>query len=101
MARAPSSIRIRKPAPQTIDGVDFSISGTAAEGDNYVIRPTSNVAAGLGVLINDRNKLAAAAPITTGAPVSNTGSGKLSAGTVDKTYLEAGNALTTPDHPEL
>jgi len=82
--------------PQTIDGVDFSISGTAAEGDNYVIKPTANVAAGLGVLITDRNKLAAAAPITTSAPVSNTGSGKLSAGTVDKTYLEAGNALTTP-----
>ena len=82
--------------PQTIDGVDFSISGTAVEGDNYVIKPTANVAAGLGVLINDRNKLAAASPITTGAPVSNTGSGKLSAGTIDKTYLEAGNTLTTP-----
>lgn len=80
--------------PQTIDGVDFSISGTAAEGDNFVIKPTVNGAAGLAVLISDRNKLAAGAPIATGAPVSNTGAGKLSAGSVDKSYLTPGNALT-------
>ncbi|MGK5078216.1 flagellar hook-associated protein FlgK [Janthinobacterium sp. HLX7-2] len=81
-------------APQTIDGVDFSISGTAAEGDNFVIQPTVNGAAGLGVLISDRNKLAAGAPIATGAPVSNTGAGKLSAGSVDNAYLTPGNGLT-------
>ncbi|MEG1325840.1 MAG: flagellar basal body rod C-terminal domain-containing protein, partial [Janthinobacterium sp.] len=83
-------------APQTIDGVDFSISGTAAQGDNYVIRPTANGAAGLNVLITDRNKIAAAAPIATSAPVANTGSGKLGAGSVDKAYLLPGNALTGP-----
>lgn len=55
-------------APQTIDGVDFSISGTAAQGDNYVIKPTANGAAGLAVLITDRNKIAAGAPIATSAP---------------------------------
>ena len=82
--------------PQTIDGVDFSISGTAAQGDNYVIRPTANGAAGLAVQITDRNKIAAAAPIATSAPVANTGSGKLSAGSVDKAYLTPGNALTAP-----
>ncbi|NYS35589.1 flagellar hook-associated protein FlgK, partial [Streptococcus danieliae] len=83
-------------APQTIDGVDFSISGTAAQGDNYVIRPTANGAAGLAVLVTDRNKIAAAAPIATSAPVANTGTGKLSAGSVDKAYLSPGNALTGP-----
>ncbi|MEG2029603.1 MAG: flagellar hook-associated protein FlgK [Janthinobacterium sp.] len=82
--------------PQTIDGVDFSISGTAAEGDNYVIKPTANGAAGLAVLVTDRNKLAAGAPIATDAPVTNTGTGKLSAGSVDKAYLTPGNALTAP-----
>ncbi|MNM70512.1 Flagellar hook-associated protein 1 [compost metagenome] len=82
--------------PQTIDGVDFSISGTAAQGDNYVIKPTANGAAGLNVLITDRNKIAAAAPIATSATVANTGSGKLSAGSVDKAYLTPGNALTGP-----
>ena len=83
-------------APQTIDGVDFSISGTAAQGDNYVIKPTANGAAGLAVLITDRNKIAAGAPIATSAPVANTGTGKLSAGSVDKAYLTPGNALTAP-----
>ena len=83
-------------APQTIDGVDFSISGTAAQGDNYVIKPTANGAAGLAVLITDRNKIAAGAPIATSAPVANTGTGKLSAGSVDKAYLTPGNALTGP-----
>ncbi|CDG81884.1 flagellar hook-associated protein FlgK [Janthinobacterium agaricidamnosum] len=80
--------------PQTIDGVDFSISGTAAEGDNFTIRPTANGASGLSVLITDRNKLAAAAPISTGSPTTNTGNGKISAGSVDKAYLTPGNALT-------
>jgi flagellar hook-associated protein 1 FlgK len=81
--------------PQTIDGVDFSITGTAAEGDNLV-RPTAHGASDLAVAITDRNKLAAGAPIATGAPVSNTGNGKLGAGTVDKAYLTPGNALTAP-----
>ena len=82
--------------PQTIDGVDFSITGAAAEGDNFMVRPTANGAADLAVAITDRNKLAAGAPIATSAPVANTGSGKLSAGSVDKAYLTPGNALTAP-----
>jgi len=81
--------------PQTIDGVDFSISGTAAEGDNYVIKPTANGASGLAVITTDVNKLAAGSPIATGAPVSNTGNAKLSPGSVDSAYLNPGNALTS------
>ena len=81
--------------PQTIDGVDFAITGTAAEGDNYVIRPTVNGAASLQVAITDRNKLAAGAPIATGAPVANTGNAKLSAGSVDSAYLAPGNQLSS------
>lgn len=81
--------------PQTIDGVDFSISGVAAEGDNYVIKPTANGAAGLAVLTTDVNKLAAGSPIATSAPVSNTGNAKLGPGSVDSAYLNPGNALTS------
>ncbi len=82
--------------PQTIDGVDFSISGTAAEGDNFSIRPTASGASGLSVKITDGAKLAAAAPISTSAPSANTGSGKISPGSVDQAYLTPGNALTGP-----
>ncbi|MFM2086214.1 MAG: hypothetical protein RLZZ237_1083 [Pseudomonadota bacterium] len=81
--------------PQTIDGVDFSISGAATEGDNYVIKPTANGASGLAVLTTDVNKLAAGSPITTSAPVANTGNAKLSPGSVDSAYLNPGNALSS------
>ncbi|MFZ4873954.1 flagellar hook-associated protein FlgK [Janthinobacterium sp. Mn2066] len=81
--------------PQTIDGVDFSISGTAAAGDNYVIKPTANGAAGLSVLTTDVNKLAAGSPIVTGVPVANTGNAKFTSSSVDSAYLNPGNALTS------
>lgn len=80
--------------PQTIDGVDYTISGSAAQGDNFLVQPTINGAAGLNVLLTDRAKIAAAAPISTATVASNTGTGKISAGSVDKAYL--GNALAAP-----
>lgn len=80
--------------PQTIDGVDYTISGSAAQGDNFLVQPTRNGAAGLNVLLTDRAKIAAAAPISTATVASNAGTGKISAGSVDQAYL--GNALAAP-----
>ncbi|KQQ33437.1 flagellar biosynthesis protein FlgK [Duganella sp. Leaf126] len=82
--------------PQVIDGVAYSISGTPAQNDNFLVRPTYTAAKDLSVAINDPTKIALAAPVATGAPVANTGNAKISAGTVDKNYLTAGNALTSP-----
>jgi flagellar hook-associated protein 1 FlgK len=82
--------------PQTIDGVDFAISGSATAGDNYMVRPTINGASQLNVAITDRSKIAAAAPITTSLPLTNHGSGTISGGVVDAAYLTPGNALTAP-----
>ncbi len=82
--------------PQTIDGVDFSVAGSAAAGDNFVVKPTVNGASGINVLVTDRAKIAAAAPIGTSVPTSNTGAAAITAGSVDQAYLEAGNALTAP-----
>ena len=79
---------------QTIDGVDFSISGVAATGDSFLVKPTINGAAQFAVSLRDRSKIAAAAPIATGAPLSNTGSAKISEGSVDAAYLQPGNALS-------
>ncbi len=81
-------------APQTIDGLDFSIAGGSEAGDSFVVRPTINGAAQFAVLLSDRSKIAAAAPISTNTPLANIGSGKISEGTVDAGYL--GNALTAP-----
>lgn len=73
--------------PQTIDGVAFSVSGAASAGDNYLVRPTAQAADGFGLLLTNPAQIAAAAPIATSALDSNTGTGKISAGTVDASYL--------------
>lgn len=81
-------------APQTIDGLDFAITGKADAGDNFLVRPTINGAANFKLLLTDQSQIAAAAPIATSVPLTNTGSGKISAGKVDKDYLAS--PLTAP-----
>ncbi|MEQ1591636.1 MAG: flagellar hook-associated protein FlgK [Thiobacillaceae bacterium] len=81
--------------PASMDGIDFGLgSGSLAAGDTFLIRPTLNGAGSIGVAISDTRKIAAAAPISTNAPGSNLGSGKISAGSVDASYL--GTPLSTP-----
>jgi flagellar hook-associated protein 1 FlgK len=75
--------------PQTIDGLDFAVSGAAAAGDNFLVRPTINGAAGLKLALTDVSQVAAAAPIATSTPLTNKGTGKISEGSVDKNYLAA------------
>lgn len=78
-----------------IDGVNFSLtSGTMANGDNYVIKPTVNGASSFSVLVKDPAKIAAAVPITTSVPTSNTGSGAISAGSVDANFTSPFAAIT-------
>ncbi|WP_036169470.1 flagellar hook-associated protein FlgK [Massilia sp. 9096] len=79
---------------QTIDGLAFSVSGKAAAGDNFLVRPTINGASGMQVALTDPSQVAAAAPIATSVPLSNSGTGKISEGSVDKNYL--GAPLTAP-----
>ena len=76
--------------PQTVDGVDFNIgAGNPATGDSFLVRPTARGASGLSVKITDPGDIAAAAPIRTNATVTNKGTAKISAGTVDSTYFAA------------
>ncbi|WP_432380143.1 flagellar hook-associated protein FlgK [Duganella sp. P38] len=81
-------------SPQEVDGVTYTFSGTPADKDNFLVRPTYNAAASLTVAITDPAKIALAAPVTTAAPTTNAGNAKISAGTVDKDYL--GTPLTAP-----
>lgn len=72
------------------EGFDFSLtSGTFSTGDNFVIRPVHNASSGFGVTITDKAKIAAAAPILTGATTANAGTGKVTAGSVDATFTAA------------
>ena len=70
--------------PQNVDGFTLSLaSGAAAAGDSFLIRPTVAGASTLGIAITDPAKIAAAAPVRTAQGVANTGTGKISAGTVN------------------
>jgi flagellar hook-associated protein 1 FlgK len=80
--------------PQVIDGLAFDIQGTADTGDNFLVRPTLNGAANFRLALTDGAQIAAAAPIATSVPLTNSGTGKISAGSVDKNYLAA--PLTGP-----
>jgi flagellar hook-associated protein 1 FlgK len=75
--------------PQTIDGVDFSISGSAATGDNFIVRPTVNGAEGFNLALTDPSQIAAAIPIATAVPLANKGTGAISSGAVDASYFAA------------
>lgn len=69
-------------APLSLDGI--SITGAAINAsESFVIQPTRNGARDITVAINDTGKIAAAAPIRTAAALTNSGSGTVSAGTVN------------------
>lgn len=55
--------------PQTIDGVDLSLTSGAVAGDIFLIRPTAKGASGMGMAITDPADIAAAA--VTGAVGDN------------------------------
>ncbi|GAB3421928.1 flagellar hook-associated protein FlgK [Massilia agilis] len=79
--------------PQTIDGVDFAVSGSASAGDNFLVRPTINGASGFAVALTDTSQIAAAAPISAKAPVTNTGTATISPGSIDASFLSAAPTL--------
>jgi flagellar hook-associated protein 1 FlgK len=69
-----------------LDGLELSFDGALKTGDQFLIRPTVNGAhanLGLAVAINDKNQIAAAAPIRTIATTTNTGTGTVSEGKVN------------------
>ncbi|MFO1413561.1 MAG: flagellar hook-associated protein FlgK [Burkholderiales bacterium] len=84
------------PPPFNTDTGGLSItlsSGSMAAGDSYLIQPARGAARDIGVALTDARSIAAAAPIRTEAALTNTGTGKISAGSVDASYL--GSPLTT------
>jgi flagellar hook-associated protein 1 len=78
------------PPPSSIDGIDFSVAGgPAGSGDYFIVKPTMNGASGFNVLVTDTTNIAAAAPVATSTPMTNSGSGAISAGVIDKSFLPA------------
>jgi flagellar hook-associated protein 1 FlgK len=71
-------------SPLTASSVGLSIvlSGTPASGDQFLVQPTAQAAATVGVAITDPSDLAAAGAIQTSASDTNTGTATIGAGTV-------------------
>ncbi|MBY0484489.1 flagellar hook-associated protein FlgK [Nitrosomonas sp.] len=75
-------------SPLTLDGI--SVTGaTILTNERFRIQPTINGAKDLAVNISDTTKIAAAGPNRTDAALTNTGSGKISAGTVNPLPLNS------------
>jgi flagellar hook-associated protein 1 FlgK len=71
-----------------VGGVEMSFSKSAREGDTFLVRPTINGAADFKVLATDVSQIAAAAPVLSKEPLTNTGSGKISEVKVEKEFLD-------------
>lgn len=80
--------------PQTVDGFTISAGSwtTQVAGDSFLIQPTRNGAASIAMAISDPRDIAAAAPIRTSAALANSGTGSISAGTVDAATQPPRNA---------
>lgn len=68
------------------EGLSISLAG-ATIGDSFLIKPTVNGARDISVKLTDTSEIAAAAPIKTSSLFTNTGTGAISAGSVDANYL--------------
>lgn len=85
------------PPATPIDGLDFSTNGgTPGTGDTFLIQPTVNAATNFGVAITNTTQIAMAAPIVTNAPDTNTGTGQISAGSVNPLPVPAPTPAPTP-----
>jgi flagellar hook-associated protein 1 FlgK len=70
--------------PQTIDGVTLNLaSGVPVDGDCFVVEPVRYGARNFGVAVDNVAGIAAAAPIRSAAAAANTGSGAITAGSVN------------------
>lgn len=70
--------------PPTVDGVTITLtSGAMNAGDSFLVRPSANGARDIALTTTIPAKIAAAAPMRAMAALTNTGSGQISAGTVN------------------
>lgn len=74
--------------PLTLDGISVT-SATMLAGERFRIQPTINGAKDIAVNITDTTKIAAASPNRTSAASTNTGTGTISAGTVNPLPLDS------------
>lgn len=81
--------------PVTVDGITITLDSVdppavePAAGDQFLLSPTRSGATNFAVVLSDLRAVAAAAPIRTATDADNTGTGAVSAGTVNPLPLNA------------
>lgn len=79
--------------PVTVDGVTIGVGTWAPNAnDSIQIQPTRAGAGSIAVMLSDVRNIAAAAPMRSAAALANTGTGAITAGTVDATTQPPLNA---------
>jgi flagellar hook-associated protein 1 len=66
----------------TAAGLSIVLSGTPANGDQFLIQPTAQAASSIQVALTNPSQIAAAGAVATSASDSNTGSASIAGGTV-------------------
>jgi flagellar hook-associated protein 1 len=69
-------------SPYIAPGVAIVLSGTPANGDQFLVQPTATAAGSLNVVLSNPSQIAAAGAVKTTAANSNTGAAIISSGTV-------------------
>lgn len=82
--------------PQTVDGITIAAGGwTPVAGDSFLIQPTRAAAAGIALAFSDPRAIAAATPIRTRTPLTNSGTASIDGGSITSTAsLPLGSAVT-------
>src|SRR5690606_12252933 len=62
--------------PFRVDGLAFEVSGSAAPGDRFALRPAADAASGLRLALADPNRIAAASPLQAATDAGNLGSAR-------------------------
>ncbi|WP_206861573.1 flagellar hook-associated protein FlgK [Lysobacter changpingensis] len=81
--------------PLVVNGVELVVGGAPAAGDRFLLQPTAGAAGGIGVAIDDPNRIAAATPVKAQAELDNIGTGRI--GGVKVTDAANADLLTPAD----
>jgi flagellar hook-associated protein 1 FlgK len=93
---ADSQVQTFAALPQTVDGMTIALGGWLPNAnDSVLIQPTRAGARNIAMAFSDPRMIAAAAPIRTGTPLTNTGTAAIDAGRVSSTAsFPLGGTLT-------
>lgn len=65
--------------PFVVNGVELVLNGAPANGDRFLLQPTTSAIGGMSVAITDPSRIAAANPVKAASALNNTGTGVLGA----------------------